>query len=251
SSARCRDRVSPEIGLVHRAGRRRGRPGPPQHRQAGGGPAWTRSSAVRRVPRLLRPPGFPRPSRTAALRPSPTCLEAPFATRTSCGNQGVHQARRPAVLDDGRQGHCCTARCRTGEVECRGLQLWPQSGRAVTVPRHRRRVTGAKSPVFTAPPPCIWTSQYNRGGEFGSRGRGRHRRGLTGDLLLDRSGPAVRVAPRKPGPPLPVASCLIAGRPLGEPVEQWGPFVMCSARRAASRPRRTIGMAAQRLRAGA
>uniref|UniRef100_A0A1I8FG12 Pirin_C domain-containing protein n=1 Tax=Macrostomum lignano TaxID=282301 RepID=A0A1I8FG12_9PLAT len=224
-------RVSPEIAW-HRAGRRRGRPGPPQHRQAGGG---------RLDPFLLldefrgsAPAGFPdHPHRG-------------FETVTywMTAGRGIVHCEMPH-----------------GEVECRGLQLWVNLPRTdkMCEPAYQGGVTvrviageslGAKSPVFTRTPtlyldvtvqpgakeftqpvPQDWNAfifVLSGRAEFGSSGAGAVIGEAHETLLLDRSGPAVRVAPVTGA----AAACrfvLIAGRPLGEPVGAVGPLRhMCS-----------------------
>uniref|UniRef100_A0A1I8F1V3 Pirin_C domain-containing protein n=1 Tax=Macrostomum lignano TaxID=282301 RepID=A0A1I8F1V3_9PLAT len=191
-------------------------------------------------------------------------LEGAVRTRGLPWQPGRHQARRPAV-DDGRQGHCGHCEMPHGEVECAacssGLNLprtdkmtfapptFPsrQSGRR-HCPRHRRRVTGAKSPVFTRHP-TLYLDVTVQPGEFTQPvpaglerihiraerpGRVRQQRAgavigeAARDLLLRPLRPGrLRVAPVTGA----AAACrfvLIAGRPLGEPVEAVGPFVMCS-----------------------
>ncbi|PAA69903.1 hypothetical protein BOX15_Mlig020065g2, partial [Macrostomum lignano] len=139
--------------------------------------------------------------------------------------------------------------CEPAYQDLRSSDIPSRSQGGVTVRVIAGESLGAKSPVFTRTPtlyldvtvqpgakeftqpvPQDWNAfifVLSGRAEFGSSGAG----GVIGEahetLLLDRSGPAVRVAPVTGA----AAACrfvLIAGRPLGEPVEQWGPFVMCS-----------------------
>uniref|UniRef100_A0A1I8F3N7 SH3 domain-containing protein n=1 Tax=Macrostomum lignano TaxID=282301 RepID=A0A1I8F3N7_9PLAT len=106
SSARCRAACPQKLpGIEQDEGV--GAPGPPQHRQAGGGPPGP-ISAARRVPRS-RPPAFRTIRHRAALRP------APFAPRGLPWQPG---------LDDGRQGHCALRDAARGGRVRRRLQLW-------------------------------------------------------------------------------------------------------------------------------
>uniref|UniRef100_A0A1I8F379 Pirin n=1 Tax=Macrostomum lignano TaxID=282301 RepID=A0A1I8F379_9PLAT len=136
--------------------------------------------------------------------------------------------------------------CEPAYQDLRSSDIPSRSQGGVTVRVIAGESLGAKSPVFTRTPTLYLDVTVQPGvhaaGAAGlerihirAERPGRVRQQRAGASSARRTRPCCWTAPARlcGWPPVTgaAAACrfvLIAGRPLGEPVEQWGPFVMCS-----------------------